>query len=68
MSQDDSLRRQLRFALFLQVGGALMFSLAFIARVTALGLDVVKAIYGLVTLLILGAVVVTAQRLRSLGR
>ena len=68
MSQDDSLRRQLRFALFLHVGGALMFSLAFIARVTALGLDVVTAIFGLVTLLILGAVVVTAQRLRSLGR
>ena len=45
-----------------------MFSLAFIARVTALGLDVVTAIFGLVTLLILGAVVVTAQRLRSLGR
>lgn len=68
MSQDDSLRRQLRFALFLQGGGALMFSLAFIARVSALGLDLVSAIFGLVTLLILGSVVVTAQRLRSLGR
>lgn len=68
MSQDDSLRRQLRFALFLQGGGALMFSFAFIARVSALGLDLVSAIFGLVTLLILGAVVVTAQRLRSLGR
>ena len=68
MSQDDSLRRQLRFALFLQVGGALMFSLAFIARVTALGLDVVTAILCLVTLHILGSVVFSEQSMRIVGR
>lgn len=68
MSQDDALRRQLRFALFLQASGAVLFGIACVVRAVALGFDIVTAIFGLVTILILAAVAVTAQKLRSLGR
>ena len=52
MSADESLRRQLRFALFLQSAGALMFGAAFVTRAVALGFDPVTALLGLVTMLI----------------
>lgn len=65
---DDALRRQLRFALFLQASGALLFGIACVVRAVALGVDIVTAIFGLVTILILAAVAVTAQKLRTLAR
>lgn len=68
MSADDPLRRQLRFALFLQIAGALMFGIAFATRAIALGFDVVTAILGLVTLLVVMAAVVTRKKMRDLTR
>lgn len=68
MSTDDPLRRQLRFALFLQLAGALMFGIAFATRAIALGFDVVTAILGLVTLLVVMAAVVTRKKMRDLTR
>lgn len=66
MSADDSLRRQLRFALFLQIAGALMFGAAFATRAIALGFDPVTALLGLVTLLIVGAAVFTRRKMQDL--
>lgn len=67
MSEDDALRRQLRFALFLQIAGAVLFGVACIVRAVALGVDLVTVMFGFVALLILGAVMVTSRKLRSLG-
>lgn len=67
MSADDPLRRQLRFALFLQVAGAVMFGIAFATRAIALGFDVVTAILGVVTLLVVIAAVVTRKKMQDLA-
>ena len=67
MSADESLRRQLRFALFLQVAGALMFGIAFATRAIALGFDPLTAALGLVTILIIGAVVFTRKKMQDLA-
>ena len=67
MSADDPLRRQLRFALFLQIAGAVMFGIAFATRAIALGFDVVTAILGLVTLLVVIAAVVTRKKMQDLA-
>ena len=67
MSADESLRRQLRFALFLQMAGALMFGAAFATRALALGFDPVTALLALVTLLIVGAAVFTRRKMQDLG-
>jgi hypothetical protein len=68
MNADASLRRQLRFALFLQIAGAAMFGLACIVRAVSLGVDLATIAFGLVSVLILVAAGVTGQRLRILGR
>lgn len=68
MSPEDSLRRQLRFAFFLQIAGAVMFGLAFGTRAFALGFDPVTAVLGLVTLLIVVAAVVTRRKMQDLAR
>ena len=67
MSADDPLRRQLRFALFRQIAGAVMFGIAFATRAIALGVDVVTAILGLVTLLIVIAAIVTRKKMQDLA-
>ena len=67
MSANDPLRRQLRFALFLQIAGAVMFGIAFATRAIALGFDVVTAILGLVTLLVVIAAVVTRKKMQDLA-
>lgn len=67
MSADESLRRQLRFAFFLQVAGALMFAGAFVVRAVALGFDPVTAVLGLVALLIVGAAVFTRRKMQDLA-
>jgi uncharacterized membrane protein YjjP (DUF1212 family) len=67
MSADESLRRQLRFAFFLQVAGAALFGAAFVTRALALGFDPVTALLGLVALLIVGAAVFTRRKMRDLS-
>lgn len=67
MSADESLRRQLRFAFFLQVCGAVMFGAAFVIRGVALGFDPVTAILGLVALAVVGAAAFTRRKLRELA-
>jgi uncharacterized membrane protein YjjP (DUF1212 family) len=67
MSADEALRRQLRFAFFLQIAGAAMFGLAFATRAIALGFDPITAVLGLVTLLIVGAAVFTRRKMRGLS-
>ena len=66
MSADDPLYRQLRFALFLQVAGAVMFGFAFVVRAVALGFEPVTAIFGVITLAIVGTAVLTWRKLRDL--
>ncbi|MFZ4511754.1 MAG: hypothetical protein ACOYNJ_12420 [Candidatus Nanopelagicales bacterium] len=67
MSADESLRRQLRFAFFLQVAGAALFGAAFVTRALALGFDPVTALLGLVALLIVGAAVFTRRKMRDIS-
>lgn len=67
MTSDESLRRQLRFAFFLQVGGAVMFAIAFGVRVAALGIDGLSVVFAIVAALIAGAAVVTRRKMRDLS-
>lgn len=67
MTPEEQLRRQLRFAFFLQVAGATMFAVAAVVRAVAIGIDVVTAILILVTLLILGAATFTRKKMRELA-
>jgi purine-cytosine permease-like protein len=64
---DDSERRQLRFALFLQGFALLMMGGALIVRVTALGPDLVSALLAIAVVVILAAIAFTWSRLRSHG-
>jgi hypothetical protein len=66
VTPEEQLRRQLRFAFFLQFAGAVMFGLAFVVRAVAFGLDAVTAIFGLITLLIIGAAVFTRKKMQDL--
>lgn len=68
MSAEESLRRQLRFAFFLQIAGAAFFGIAFATRAVALGLDPVTALLGLVAILIVVAAVVTRRKMQDLAR
>jgi hypothetical protein len=67
MSADESLRRQLRFAFFLQIAGAVMFGIAFLTRAVFLGFEPVTALLGLITLLVIGAAIFTRQKMRDLA-
>ena len=64
---DESLRRQLRFAFFLQIAGAAMFGVAFATRAMALGFDPLTAVLGLVTLLVVVAAIITRRKMRDLA-
>jgi hypothetical protein len=68
MSADESLRRQLRFALFLQIAGAAMFGIAFVTRAVVLGFEPVTGVLALITLLIIGAAVFTRRKMQDLAR
>ncbi len=68
MSADESLRRQLRFALFLQIAGAAMFGIAFVTRAVVLGFEPVTGVLALITLLITGAAVFTRRKMQDLAR
>lgn len=62
---DDATRRQLRFSLFLQSFAVLMMTVALVVRVTSTGWDAVAGVLAVAVLLILGALVWTARRLRA---
>jgi hypothetical protein len=68
VSPEESLRRQLRFAFFLQVAGAAMFGVACVTRAMSVGLDPVTAALGLVMALIVLAAVFTRRRMRDLAQ
>ncbi len=68
MSADESLRRQLRLALFLQIAGAAMFGIAFVTRAVVLGFEPVTGVLALITLLIIGAAVFTRRKMQDLAR
>ncbi|MEI8260248.1 MAG: hypothetical protein WCG77_01935 [Actinomycetes bacterium] len=64
---DPSVRRQLRFAIFLQSMALLMMGGACILRQVVIGFDGVTAILGIFALLIIAALVFTSRRLRQTG-
>lgn len=64
-SPDASERRQLRFALFLQAAACLMFLIAFVARASTSGFDLLTALFGLGLVLTAGAAVFTGRRLKQ---
>lgn len=67
MTGEDSLRRQLRFSLFLQGFAALMFGAAFVLRAAYGGFDALTFLFGVILLLIVGAIAFTVSRLRRIG-
>lgn len=67
MTPEEQVRRQLRFALFLQIAGAAMFALAASIRAVAIGFDMVTSILVLITLLIIAAAVFTRRKMRQLA-
>lgn len=67
MTSNDAVRRQLRFSLFLQGLAALMFGAAFTVRAFAVGFDVLTIVFGVVLLLIIGAIAFTTSKLRQLA-
>lgn len=64
---DDSLRRQLRFSLFLQGFAALMMGGAAVVRLVAMGLDAITVVLLLACAGILAAAVFTRSRLALLS-
>lgn len=64
---NNSLRRQLRFSLFLQAGACLMFGLAFVVRAVATGFDVLTVAFALFAVLSAGAFVLTRAKMRQQG-
>ena len=62
---DDTARRQLRFALFLQAFALLMMSGALVVRVSAFGWDFVASVLAIAVLIIITAGVLTMRRLRA---
>ena len=63
----NSLRRQLKFSLFLQGAAFVMFAVAFVVRVAAAGLDVLTLAFALFAVLCAGAFVLTRSKMRQLG-
>ena len=67
MTPEEQLRRQLRFAFFLQVAGAVMFAAAVVIRTMAIGFDVVTALFALITVVIVGAAIFTRKKIQELA-
>lgn len=61
------MRRQLRFALVLQIAGAVMFLVATIVRWTSFGLDPLTMFFGAATVVATGAAVFTREQLRRIN-
>ena len=64
---DEAVRRQLRFSLFLQAFGAVMMLAAGIVRLAVFGVDVLGLVLVGLGVLIVVAAVLTFRRLRSLS-
>jgi hypothetical protein len=62
---DASLRRTLRFSMFLQAFAALMMGAAAVVRAVSLGWDLVTVLLGLAFALILGAMAFTWGKLKD---
>jgi hypothetical protein len=67
MSADESLRRQLRFAFFLQVAGAVMFTVAAVLRIVSFGFDLLAVVFAGIAVLIGVAAAFTRRKMRELG-
>jgi hypothetical protein len=67
MSADDSLRRQLRFAFFLQVAGATLFAVTALVRLASFGVDVLALVFACIAIAIGGAAVFTRRKMRDLA-
>lgn len=63
----NSLRRQLKFSLFLQAAAFVMFGVAFVVRAATTGFDVLTLAFALFTVLCAGAFVLTRSKMRQLG-
>jgi hypothetical protein len=59
-------KRQLRFALFLQVGGFFMFLIAAIVRYLAFGVDALTTFFAVAALIAGGVAVFTREQLRRI--
>lgn len=64
---DAAVRRQLRFALFLQAFAVLMLGATAVIRIVAFGFDAVSAVLLVAVLLVLGAGLYTLTRLSTLA-
>jgi hypothetical protein len=62
---DASLRRTLRFSMFLQAFAALMMGAAAVVRAVSLGWDLVTVLLSLAFVLILGAIAFTRGKLKD---
>ena len=63
----NSLRRQLKFSLFLQAAAFVMFGVAFVVRAATAGFDALTLAFALFTVLCAGAFVLTRSKMRQLG-
>ncbi len=63
---DDALRRQLRFSLFLQVFAAVMMGGAAAVRLAVFGLDAITAVLVVVFFIIVAAAVWTGRKIAGL--
>lgn len=66
MTPEESLRRQLRFSLFLQSAAALMFGVALVVQIVVAGLDALTILFGVAFVLLAILIAFTASRLRRL--
>lgn len=66
MTPEESLRRQLRFSLFLQSAAALMFGVALVVQIFATGLDGLTILFGVAFVLLAILIAFTASRLRRI--
>lgn len=65
MTLDDATRRQLRFSMFLQIGGFVMFVGAFTVRFLNSGLDVLTGFFGIAAIATAAAAIAIRRHLRA---
>lgn len=61
------MQRQLRFALFLQIAGAIMFLVATIVRWMSFGIDALTTFFAVGTVIAVGAAIFTREQLRRIN-
>jgi hypothetical protein len=60
------MQRQLRFALFLQIAGSIMFLVAAIVRLTSFGIDALTIFFGVAAVIAGGVAIFTWEQLRRI--